>query len=53
MKQLIAVTIAAVFATAPLAPAAFAADAKKKPTAAQCKKDPNIDGCEAMKKDKK
>lgn len=51
MKQLTAAVFAAIFATASLAPVAFAADkADKKPTAEQCKKDPKLKGCEQAKK---
>jgi hypothetical protein len=49
MKKLLAVMIAAAFATG----AVYAADAKKeekKPTAEECKKDPKMKGCEPAKK---
>ena len=46
----IAIVAAALFATTNLAPVAFAAEkAEKKPTAAECKKDPKLKGCEAEK----
>ena len=50
MKKSIALVAAALFATANLASVAFAAEkADKKPTAAECKKDPTLKGCEAEK----
>ncbi len=48
MKKLIAVLIAATFAGVSVQALAQAKD--KKPTAEECKKDPKMKGCEAMKK---
>lgn len=51
MSKLIAALMAAVFATANLAPVALAAEkGAKKPTAEECKKDPKLAGCEQAKK---
>lgn len=48
MKQLIAVVLAAMCAVASFQ--SVAQDKMKKPTAEECKKDPNMKGCEPAKK---
>lgn len=51
MKKSIALLAAALFAVANLAPVAIAAEkGAKKPSAAECKKNPKMEGCEQMKK---
>jgi hypothetical protein len=48
MKQLIAVVLAAMCAVASFQ--SVAQDKAKKPSAEECKKDPNMKGCEPAKK---
>jgi pentapeptide MXKDX repeat protein len=50
MKSVVA---ALLFATFVFAPAAFAQDTTKKPTAEECKKDPKMKGCETKEEKKK
>ena len=47
MKKLIAVVFAAMFAAVSFQ---AVAQTEKKPTAEECKKDPKLKGCDAMKK---